>query len=60
MPIWLRRFTFKSIQEFYENEKEAQEKMQNKVAGVQKASSQNTVMIPEAVKRASYTTKKQS
>jgi hypothetical protein len=60
MPIWLRRFTFKSIQEFYENEKEAQEEMQNKVAGVQKASSQNTVMIPEAVKRASYTTKKQS
>jgi len=60
MPIWLRRFTFKSIQEFYENEKETQEEMHNKVAGVQKASSQNTVMIPEAVKRASYTTKKQS
>jgi len=60
MPIWLRRFTFKLIQEFYENEKEAQEEMQNKAAGVQKASSQNTVMIPEAVKRASYTTKKQS
>ena len=60
MPIWLRRFTYKSIQEFYEKEKEAQEELQNKMNGVQKASSQNSVQIPDAVKRASYTTKKQS
>jgi hypothetical protein len=60
MPIWLRRFTFKSIQEFYEKEREAQEEMQNKVAGVQKATSQNTIQMPDAVKKATYTTKKQS
>jgi hypothetical protein len=60
MPIWLRRFTFKSIQEFYEKEREAQEEMQNKIAGVQKATSQNSVQVPDAVKKATYTTKKQS
>lgn len=60
MPIWLRRFTFKSIQEFYEKEHEAQEEMQNKIAGVQKATSQNTIQMPDAVKKATYTTKKQS
>jgi hypothetical protein len=60
MPIWLRRFTFKSIQEFYEKEREAQEEMQNKLAGVQKATPQSSVQIPDAVKRATYTTKKQS
>jgi hypothetical protein len=60
MPIWLRRFTFKSIQEFYEKEREAQEEMQNKITGVQKATSQNTIQMPDAVKKATYTTKKQS
>ena len=60
MPIWLRRFTFKSIQEFYEKEREAQEEMQNKVTGVQKATSQNSIQMPDAVKKATYTTKKQS
>jgi hypothetical protein len=60
MPIWLRRFTFKSIQEFYEKEREAQEEMQNKLNGVQQATPQNSVQIPDAVKRATYTTKKQS
>jgi len=60
MPIWLRRFTFKSIQEFYEKEREAQEEMQNKITGVQKATSQNSIQVPDAVKRATYTTKKQS
>ena len=60
MPIWLRRFTFKSIQEFYEKEREAQEEMQNKINGVQQATPQNSVQIPDAVKKASYTTKKQS
>jgi len=60
MPIWLRRFTFKSIQEFYEKEREAQEEMQNKINGVQQATPQSSVQIPDAVKKASYTTKKQS
>lgn len=29
MPLWLRRFTFKKIEEFYEKEKEEYEKQQN-------------------------------
>ena len=30
MPIWLRNFTFKSIQEFYEKEKEEYDKVNKK------------------------------
>ena len=30
MPIWLRRFTFKEIQEFYEEEKAAYDKVNKK------------------------------
>lgn len=30
MPIWLRRFTFKEIQEFYEKEKAAYDKVNKK------------------------------
>lgn len=29
MPIWLRRFTFEKIKEFYEKEREEAEKQQN-------------------------------
>jgi uncharacterized damage-inducible protein DinB len=29
MPIWLRRFTFEKLKEFYEKEKEEAEKQQN-------------------------------
>lgn len=29
MPIWLRRFTFEKIKEFYEKEQEEVEKQQN-------------------------------
>ena len=29
MPIWLRRFTFEKIKEFYEKEREETEKQQN-------------------------------
>ena len=59
MPIWLRRFTFNSIREFYEKEAEAQEEAMNKNAGIEKATPTNSVQIPDVVKRASYTTKKQ-
>lgn len=59
MPIWLRKYTYKSIEEFYQKEKEAQEEAMDKVKGVQKAEPTNSVQIPDAVKRASYTTKKQ-
>ena len=59
MPIWLRRYTFKSIQEFYIKEAEAQQEAMDKANGVQKATTQSSVDIPDALKKASYTTKKQ-
>lgn len=59
MPIWLRRFTFSSIREFYEKEAEAQEEAINNATGVQKATPTPSVQIPDAVKKATYTTKKQ-
>ena len=59
MPVWLRRYTFKSIQEFYEKQAEAQEEQMNRVQGIQKGTSQNTVQMPDVVKKATYTTKKQ-
>jgi hypothetical protein len=59
MPVWLRKYTFKSIQEFYEKQAEAQEEQMNRVQGIQKATSQNTVQMPDVVKKATYTTKKQ-
>ena len=59
MPIWLRRYTYKTIQEFYIKEAEAQEEAMNKSNGVQQATPQNSVQIPDVVKNASYTTKKQ-
>jgi len=37
MPIWLRRYTFKEIQKYYEDRKEAEEEAINKVKGVEKA-----------------------
>ena len=59
MPIWLRRFTFQSIRDFYEKEAEAQKEAMDKATGVQQAAPSNTVKIPDAVKKATYTTKKQ-
>ena len=37
MPIWLRRFTFKKIQDFYEKRNEAEEHAMEKAQGIQKA-----------------------
>lgn len=48
-----------TIQEFYEKEKEAQEEHMNNLQGVQKAEPSRSIQIPDAVKKASYTTKKQ-
>lgn len=59
MPIWLRRYTYKSIQEFYEKEAEAQKEAADKAQGIEKATPQNTVQVPDVVKKATYTTKKQ-
>lgn len=43
MPIWLRRFTYSKIAEFYEKQREAQEEAANKAQGIQKATPQNTM-----------------
>ena len=37
MPIWLRKYTFESIREFYEKEKEAYEEAQRESKGIQVA-----------------------
>jgi hypothetical protein len=46
MPIWLRNYTFRSIQEFYDKEAEAQEEANRKAQGIQQASSANMVARP--------------
>jgi hypothetical protein len=48
MPIWLRKFTFNKIKEFYEKEAEATQKAQNPNNIDLAAPSK----IPEAVKQA--------
>lgn len=52
MPIWLRKYTFKEIQTFYEQKKEAEEEAVNKAKGVEKAKP----VGPPKIKPA-YTTK---
>lgn len=59
MPIWLRRFTFKTIEQQLVDEVEAQQKSMNRAAGIEEATSEQStsVIIPDAVKNASYSTK---
>lgn len=59
MPIWLRRFTFKTIEQQINDEAEAQQKAMNKASGIEEAAPQSnqSVSIPDAVKNASYSTK---
>ena len=52
MPIWLRNFTYRSIEEFFEKEREQQEKQSNK----QTLTSNNKPKGPD-IKPASYSTK---
>lgn len=58
MPIWLRRYTAKMIEQQIIEEYEAQKKASNDAAGIQEATPENssTVQIPDIVKKASYTT----
>lgn len=42
MPIWLRRFTYSKIVEYYQKQKEAQEEASNKAQGIQKATPETT------------------
>ena len=37
MPIWLRRFTFNKIQDYYNKKNEAEEAAMKKAQGIQKA-----------------------
>ena len=37
MPIWLRKYTYTSIENYYEQQKEAQEEAERKAKGIQKA-----------------------
>lgn len=39
MPIWLRKFTFQKIQEYYEKKAEAEKEAADKAKGIQKAES---------------------
>lgn len=59
MPIWLRRFTFKTIEQQINDEAEAQQEAMNRANGVQELTPENSssVSIPDAVKKASYSTK---
>ena len=59
MPIWLRRFTFKTIEQQINEEAEAQQEAMKRASGVQELApeSSSSVSIPEAVKKASYSTK---
>lgn len=58
MPIWLRKYTAKMIEQRINEEYEAQKKATDQANGVQTATAENTrtPQIPEAVKKASYTT----
>ena len=58
MPIWLRRYTAKMIEQQIIEEYEAQKKASNEASGIQEATFENssTVQIPDAVKKASYST----
>ena len=37
MPIWLRRFTFRKIRDFYDKRNEAEEKAMKKAKGAKKS-----------------------
>jgi hypothetical protein len=58
MPIWLRKFTSKTIEQQITEEYEAQQKASKEASGIQEATPENTnnVQVPEAVRKASYTT----
>ena len=54
MPIWLRRFTFETLKEHYDKEKEAADKQQNMLSN----NSKSEISRPNiAAKQPTYTTK---
>ena len=55
MPLWLRRFTFDRIKEFYDNKVKAVEKPQPKTPGQTTViDSTGKVKAPEHLKRSTY------
>jgi len=54
MPIWLRRFTFNVVKEFYDKEKEEYDKIVNKSKTLQSSSKSIT---PPIAAKPTYTTK---
>jgi hypothetical protein len=54
MPIWLRRFTFEKIREFYEKEREESEKQQNMMSNKGKPGISRPGIAP---KQPTYTAK---
>jgi hypothetical protein len=54
MPIWLRRFTFEKIKEFYEKEREESEKQQNLMSNKGKSNISRPNIAP---KQPTYTAK---
>lgn len=58
MPIWLRRFTFEKIKEFYDKEREEAEKHNNMLNNKGKGGvSKPNISPPSAAKQPTYTTK---
>lgn len=53
MPIWLRRFTFETLREHYEKQKEEMEKQQNML----KNKSGKDVVKPNISPKPTYTVK---
>jgi hypothetical protein len=54
MPIWLRRFTFETLKEHYEKQREAAEKQQNMLKNNNKGEISRPNVAP---KQPTYTTK---
>ena len=54
MPVWLRKFTFEKIKEFYEKERETAEKQQNMMHNKGKGDISRPNIAP---KQPTYTTK---
>lgn len=53
MPIWLRRFTFNKIQDYYNKKNEAEEAAMKKAQGVQKAKIARPDIKPDYTTKAS-------
>lgn len=53
MPIWLRRFTFRKIQDFYDKKSEAEEAAMKKAQGMQKAKIARPDIRPDYTTKAS-------